>query len=341
MMGVLGNSNPEYSGFEFIFKGTFPQDPTLRAQVKNDILAQVEIFENSFDIKLGDNTKFQIFPCENSSYSIGTRQEPDSINCIVSTSFKESLGYINPIFGSIIYNIWPKCPSATIDILSLYLTFKYLEIDPIQLATEIRYAYSEIPIVQNPDKTRTLDTTHLNSILLAGTRIYELEKNIEPELLKEFLYSCRFGINESIDRYFGIEFNTFVRSLRYETEENGETIKTEPSEDIKKVLQEIENQRKRLWKDLPQFFSSYDFQIRMKPIMSLYQSIFLIANDSSNNEINSALSAINEFFLWRKRTNDRAWIVLITCLIFIMALLSLSLIHGMKFKAIPSTGKKK
>ncbi len=340
MMGVFANSNPDHLGFEFVFLDNFSEDLVFRSKVEVDILSQIEIFEKTFDIELENNTKFRIFPCENQSYLANKRKGNGTLNLIISKNFEGSIGHINPIFSSILLHIWPNCPLSTIDILSFYLATKYLEIDPIQLATEIRYAYSEIPLTKDPDKNHTLSSSNTNTILLAASRIYQFENETEPELFKNFLYSCRFGIDNSIKRYFGIEFSTFIRSLRYEVEKDEVMVKTEPTEQTKILLQKIEEQRLGLWKDLPQFSSDYDFQIRMRPNMTLYQAIFQIAKEHDKNQIESTLAVIDDYYSWKNSNNRKTWLILLASVFSLIVLLFFSIVYGIRFKQIP-VGKKK
>ncbi|MCK5744042.1 MAG: hypothetical protein KAH30_04835, partial [Caldisericia bacterium] len=298
-------------------------------QIQRDITHQINLFESTLGVSLPNDLSIIVHPPGSNIDPFGIKN--NQINFVPSPEFLQNTNKINPIFLELLQTVFPKYPHVSSQILGYYLMFKYFDINLIKLATETRYAFSEVPLSKNPDHSNRFKPLHISVSILASARISQIERDFGTKEVQKFIYSMKYGINNASERISNLDFKTFIRSLRLEEKIEERTVRFDPTGTMNELLTTIELNSERVWSNFPYFRNKIDYKIRLAPNSILNQSFIQMAQGKPESVVLETLNGVDDYFKQRKSNLNSWWIVALICSIILLILMAVSLLKGFKF----------
>jgi len=326
IVGVLASDT---SDVEIIFDPYFTDDSSIKNQIQRDITHQINLFESTLGISLPDDLSVIVHPPGSNIDPFGIKN--NQINFVPSPEFLHNTNKTEPIFLQLLQTVFPKYPHGSSQILGSYLVFKYFDIDPIKLATETRFVFSQVPLLKNPDHSNRFKPLHISVPILASARISQIEKDFGTKEVQKFIYSMKYGINNASERISNLDFKTFIRSLRLEEKIDKRTVRLKPTGIMNELLTTIELNSERVWSNFPYFRNKIDYKIRLAPNSILNQSFIQMAQGKPESVVLETLNGVDDYFKQRKSNLNSWWIVALVCSIILLILMAVSLLKGFKF----------
>ena len=294
------------------------------------VLGIAQASEEVMDVECPKGIDIIVYPTFTSNVTKGF--DSNHIYAVVTDEFMESTGKVDPIFPQLLEATWQSCPKGTHQIISSFLVFRYLNINPVKLSAELRYTFPLNSLTPDPDSRYTIEPLPESLVAVTCSRLNQVEYDHGKDTLRRLLYSMKYGIASAVKRVLDIDFVTFVRSLRYELQTENKFISIEPSGNIKQSLKRISQLRDKVWSDLPHIRSTNDVGIRLSPESSFRLALIEMAMEKPESTIKSTLERVNQFFDSRDRVLKRWWVFTGIATFILILLMAMSILSGLKYK---------
>jgi len=327
---IPGIAYATQDGVSVEFRGSPAFSESMQDEVTEDLEEQVALFESILGVECPQDIKIVVYRQLN--WHVAKGLDGKSIYAIADDKFMESTGKVTPIFPQLIISTWQSCPYGTLQILSNFLIFKYLGINPLKLSTEFRYTFTLNDLITDPDAKFDIKPLSDSLVMITCSRLYQVEHDHGKETFRQLLYSMKYGISDAVKRILGMDFVTFVRSLRYELPaENGFAF-IKPSGDFKPLLNRSKQLKDVVWSNLPYIKSEDDVAIRFRPEYELQLAIIEMVIDKPKSTIIETLDRIDNYLYSRDRIFQTWWLFTGIAVIILVLLMSASLLSGLKYK---------